>query len=64
MPVWLDTTITATDEPFRQLMVAQDTGSAIKGAVRGDIYMGLGEKAGYLAGEQQSSGKLYVLVPR
>ena len=64
MPVWLDTTITATDEPFRQLMVAQDTGSAIKGAVRGDIYMGLGEEAGYLAGEQQSPGKLYVLVPR
>lgn len=64
VPVWLDTTITATDEPFRQLMVAQDTGSAIKGAVRGDIYMGLGEKAGYLAGEQQSPGQLYVLVPR
>ena len=64
MPVWLDTTITATDEPFRQLMVAQDTGSAIKGAVRGDIYMGLGDEAGYLAGEQQSPGKLYVLVPR
>ena len=64
MPVWLDTTITATNEPFRQLMVAQDTGSAIKGAARGDIYMGLGEEAGYLAGEQQSPGKLYVLVPR
>ena len=64
VPVWLDTTITATDEPFRQLMVAQDTGSAIKGAVRGDIYMGLGEEAGYLAGEQQAPGKMYVLVPR
>lgn len=64
VPVWLDTTITATDEPFRQLMVAQDTGSAIKGAVRGDIYMGLGDEAGYLAGEQQAPGKLYVLVPR
>ena len=64
MPVWLDTTITATNEPFRQLMVAQDTGGAIKGSARGDIYMGLGDEAGYLAGEQQASGKLYVLVPR
>ena len=64
LPVWLDTKITATNEPFRQLMVAQDTGSAIKGAARGDIYMGLGHEAGYLAGEQQSPGKLYGLVPR
>ena len=64
VPVWLDTTITATNEPFRQLMVAQDTGSAIKGAVRGDIYMGLGDEAGHLAGEQQAPGKLYMLVPR
>lgn len=64
MPVWLDTTLTATDERFRQMMVAQDTGSAIKGPARGDIYLGIGKAAAVLAGKQQSSGKIYVLVPR
>lgn len=64
MPVWLETTVTSTNAPYRQLMVAQDTGSAIKGALRGDIYFGLGSKAGLIAGEQQSGGKLYILVPR
>ena len=64
LPVWVDTTLTATDAPFQQLMMAQDTGSAIKGTVRGDIYMGMGKEAAKLAGEQQSAGKLYVLTPR
>ncbi len=64
MPVWVETTLTATGEPFRQLMVAQDTGSAIKGPVRGDIYMGVGEDAAYLAGNQQSPGKIFFLIPR
>ncbi|MFK0570457.1 murein transglycosylase A [Endozoicomonas sp.] len=64
MPVWLDTRLTATGERFRQMMVAQDTGSAIKGPARGDIYMGFGKTAALLAGPQQESGKLYVLVPR
>ena len=45
-------------------MVAQDTGSAIKGPARGDIYMGLGQEAALLAGPQQEPGKLYVLIPR
>lgn len=64
LPVWLDTRLTATGETFQQLMVAQDTGSAIKGPARGDIYMGFGKEAEFLAGPQQEPGKLYVLVPR
>ena len=64
MPVWVDTTLTATEEPFQRLMVAQDTGNAIKGPVRGDLYLGLGKAASVLAGQQKSSGKMYVLVPR
>ncbi|WP_163372393.1 murein transglycosylase A [Endozoicomonas acroporae] len=64
LPVWLDTRLTATGEKFQQLMVAQDTGSAIKGPVRGDIYMGAGNDAALIAGPQQEPGKLYVLIPR
>nr|WP_306671486.1 murein transglycosylase A [Endozoicomonas sp. ONNA2] len=64
LPLWLDTRLTATGEKFQQLMVAQDTGSAIKGPVRGDIYMGVGKDAAFIAGPQQEPGKLYVLIPR
>ena len=64
MPVWLDTSLSATGQPFQRLMVAQDTGSAIKGPVRGDIYLGIGKAAAVLAGKQQSPGKMYVLVPK
>lgn len=64
LPVWLDTRLTATGEKFQQMMVAQDTGSAIKGPVRGDIYMGTGKDAALIAGPQQEPGKLYVLIPR
>ncbi|WP_066015374.1 murein transglycosylase A [Endozoicomonas atrinae] len=64
LPVWLDTRLTATGEKFQQMMVAQDTGSAIKGPARGDIYMGIGKDAAHIAGPQQEPGKLYVLVPR
>lgn len=64
LPVWLDTRLSATGERFQRLMVAQDTGSAIKGPARGDIYMGFGKEAALLAGPQQEPGKLYVLIPR
>ncbi len=50
--------------PFNQLIVAQDTGSAIKGAGRGDIYFGTGSNAEYLAGNMQAKGTVMILVPR
>ena len=64
-PVWLDTRLGRGDGPaFRRLMVAQDTGTAIRGAVRGDIYFGFGEQAVQLAGRQAARGRMIVLLPK
>jgi len=67
-PLWLDTTYPAgTPEaglPLRRLVVAQDTGSAIKGAIRGDIYWGSGEAALRYAGPMKQPGRYYLLLPR
>ncbi len=62
-PIWLDTTWPASDRPLRRLMVAQDTGSAIKGAVRGDFYWGTGEAALAEAGRMRQLGAYYLLLP-
>lgn len=52
-------------EPFRRLMIAQDTGSAIVGAARGDVFVGLGDEAGRLAGLIRHVPRAFVvLVPR
>jgi membrane-bound lytic murein transglycosylase A len=50
--------------PFRRLMIAQDTGSAIVGPARADLFFGAGEEAGKLAGRIQQSGRFALLVPR
>lgn len=49
---------------FQQLMVAQDTGGAITGAVRGDVFWGAGEKATRVAGMMKSPGHDYILLPK
>lgn len=49
--------------PFRQLMVMQDTGGAIRGPIRGDIFFGFGAEAGEIAGRMRGQGELWVLVP-
>jgi membrane-bound lytic murein transglycosylase A len=49
--------------PFVELMVAQDTGTAIKGLVRGDVYWGWGESQAHIAGHMKSPGKMKVLLP-
>lgn len=64
VPLWLDTTWPATDKPLRRLMVAQDTGSAIKGAVRGDFFWGYGEAALEQAGRMKQRGTYYLLLPQ
>jgi membrane-bound lytic murein transglycosylase A len=51
-------------EPFQRVMIAQDTGSAIVGPGRADIYFGLGDKAGARAGALRHHGQLYLLLPR
>ena len=67
-PLWLDTTYPAgtpeAGRPLRRLMVAQDTGGAIKGAVRGDIYWGSGEAALRYAGPMRQQGRYYLLLPK
>ena len=50
--------------PFRRLMIAQDTGSAIVGPARADLFFGAGEEAGQIAGRIQQSGRLAMFVPR
>ncbi|GAB4362859.1 MAG: murein transglycosylase A [Kiloniellaceae bacterium] len=64
VPLWLDTTWPATDKPLRRLMVAQDVGSAIKGAVRGDFFWGSGEPALEQAGRMKQTGRYYLLLPK
>ena len=64
VPLYLDTTWPATDKPLRRLMVAQDVGSAIKGAVRGDFFWGSGEAALAQAGRMKQKGVYYLLLPR
>ncbi len=68
-PVYLDTTIpdadpAKPDHRFAKLLVAQDTGGAIRGAVRGDIFWGFGAVAETIAGRMKSRGRFYVLVPK
>jgi len=63
IPVWLDATL-PNGTPLRRLVFAQDTGGAIKGPVRADLFFGRGTEAGRLAGEMKQKGSLYVLLPK
>ncbi|MBI3576387.1 MAG: murein transglycosylase A [Gammaproteobacteria bacterium] len=62
VPLWLDTTLPDT-APFRRLVFAQDTGGAIKGPVRADVFFGFGPEAERLAGNMKSPGRVFVLLP-
>lgn len=59
-----DELVHLSDGPFRRLMLAQDTGSAIVGAARGDIFTGSGSRAGALAGSVKHAAAFYALVPK
>lgn len=63
-PIWLSTTEPLSRQPMDRLMMAQDTGGAIRGNVRADVYFGLGDIAGRLAGEMKQSGQIWVLLPK
>jgi membrane-bound lytic murein transglycosylase A len=64
-PIWLATTSPLdSSEALNRLVIAQDTGSAIKGPVRGDLYWGHGENAALNAGFMKSSGRYYILLPK
>lgn len=62
-PVFLATSWPNDSRPLTRLMVAQDTGGAIKGAVRADFFWGFGADAGSLAGRMRQSGRLWLLMP-
>ncbi|MDA8382877.1 MAG: MltA domain-containing protein [Betaproteobacteria bacterium] len=62
-PVFLATTLPGSAAPFDRLMLAQDTGGAIRGAVRADVFFGFGDRAADLAGRMEDAGSLWVLLP-
>jgi membrane-bound lytic murein transglycosylase A len=66
-PVWLETTVPfpAAGKPptFNGLLIAQDTGTAIRGRARGDVFWGFGADAAEVAGRMKSPGNMTVLLP-
>jgi len=63
-PVWLATTFPNSSETLNRLMLAQDTGGAIRGNVRADFFWGFGDEAGKKAGSMKQKGRMWVLLPR
>jgi len=67
-PIWIDAEFPIESEKpetkFRHLLVAQDTGSAIVGPARADIYFGHGEEVGHIAGRIKQNGQFVMLVPQ
>jgi len=63
-PVFLSTTYPNRAAPLNRLMLAQDTGGAIRGAVRADFFWGFGDQAGALAGRMKQRGQMWVLFPK
>ncbi len=64
LPLWLDTTWPLeSGEAMRRLVVAQDTGAAIKGPVRGDVFFGSGDDAARNAGHMAGRGRYFLLMP-
>ncbi len=66
-PIFIDTMVPTEDgngeRPFQQLVIAQDSGGAIRGPVRADIFWGAGARAAEIAGRLKSRGRYYVLLP-
>jgi membrane-bound lytic murein transglycosylase A len=67
-PIWVDADLPLLSEtpetPFRRLLIAQDTGSAIVGPARADIFFGAGEEVGHVAGRIKQHGQFVMLVPK
>mgnify|MGYP002390230651 CR=1 FL=1 len=62
-PVLLSATLPGSDKPLNRLVVAQDTGGAIRGPIRADYFWGLGPEAGRQAGLMKQQGRLWLLWP-
>jgi membrane-bound lytic murein transglycosylase A len=63
-PVYVATTYPLSDAPLQRLTFAQDTGGAIRGAVRADFFWGFGDEAGREAGRMRQEGRLWLLWPK
>jgi membrane-bound lytic murein transglycosylase A len=63
-PVWLSTTQAGSEVPMQRLMMGQDTGGAIRGAVRADFFYGFGKDAAESAGLMKQRGQIWVLLPK
>ncbi|WP_419420580.1 murein transglycosylase A [Legionella sp. D16C41] len=67
-PMWLDTTRpnkhSDKGAKLQRLMIAQDTGGAIRGVVRGDVFWGAGDRATFIAGKMKNKGRYWLLLPR
>ncbi|MGE5648916.1 MAG: murein transglycosylase A [Bacillota bacterium] len=63
-PVFLATTQPGADTPMQRLTMAQDTGGAIRNAVRADYFWGFGTEAGDKAGKMKQRGMMWVLLPK
>ena len=63
-PVFISTEGQGTGAPLNRLMLAQDTGGAIRGPVRADYFWGFGPGAGQMAGRMKESGRMWLLLPR
>jgi len=67
-PVWIDANLPIASEepatPFRRLLIAQDTGSAIVGPARADIFFGAGTTVEHVAGRMKDHGEFVMLVPK
>ncbi len=63
-PVFLSTTQSNSELPMQRLVMAQDTGGAIRGEVRADFFFGFGHDASENAGRMKQRGALWVLLPK
>jgi membrane-bound lytic murein transglycosylase A len=63
-PIFLATTMPLTTTPLTRLTLAQDTGGAIRGAVRADYFWGFGPNAGREAGRMRQDGRMWLLWPK
>ena len=63
-PVYLATTMPNSPIPLERLVLAQDTGGAIRGAVRADFFWGFGPRAGEYAGRMRQQGRMWLLWPK
>jgi membrane-bound lytic murein transglycosylase A len=64
LPMFINAEHPIDKDPIRKLLVAQDTGGAIRGNIRGDFFWGYGDKAAAYAGPMKSKGYLWILLPK